>query len=653
MPAPRAGPSPLLVLAPLPTGWWRWKMSDSPAALMAYLKNLPPPDALRQLAQQRFFERVRHAATPMSIAELEHLVEELQIHQIELELQNEHLEATRAQLEAALTQSSELYDFSPVGSLLLDHTGSISKMNLAAASLLGGERARLLGRRLGLYISDAQRLMLNALLEQARACGDVHGGEIALLREGLPTLQVQLKVAALPNAAGWQVILLDITESKLLEERLRAGDERWKLALEAAGDGVWDWNVQTGDVVYSRRFEQLYGFGKNEYGQRLEDWSARIHPADKPQLMAALQACLSGQTDSYSNEHRGQCKDGNWKWILARGAIVNRSEDGKPLRMVGTHVDVTCRKLIEEVLRVAAQFQQAVFDSLADQVAVLDRRGTVVQTNAAWRQYALASGWADAASGVGSNYLKILDGISGHDQKTVAAVAAGIASVAGGEAVQFQLQQPFFSPADQRWFIIRATPVHDVQQRMVVSHDDVTNLKAAELASWTLANIDALTGALSRRNFLNLAEQELARSRRYELPLMLLMLDLDHFKCINDQYGHAAGDAVLHGFVQTVSAVLRESDFIGRLGGEEFAVLLPNTTLEGGQALAQRIIESVRASQVEEAGACICYTVSIGAACLASETAFATLLGRADAALYRAKDGGRDRLELGYSMQPV
>ncbi len=614
---------------------------------MAYRKNPVSPDELRRLAQQHVCAGATRFATPLSPAELEHLLEELQIHQIELELQNEHLEAARAQLEAALIQSSELYDFLPVGSLLLDHTGSISKMNLAAANLLGGERARLLGSRLGLYVSEAQRPLFNAVLERTRASGEEQGGEMALLRKGLPALQVQIKVAALPNAAGWQVILVDITERTLIEERLRAGDERWKLALEATGDGVWDWNVQTGDVVYSRRFEQLYGFGKNEYGQRLEDWSSRLHPADKPHLMAALQAYLSGQTDSYSNEHRGQCKDGNWKWILARGAIVNRTEDGKPLRMVGTHVDVTCRKLIEEALRVAAQFQQAVFDSLADQVVVLDRRGTVVQTNAAWRQYALDSGWADAASLVGSNYLKILDGISGHDQKTVTAVAAGIASVAGGEAAQFQLQQPFFSPADQRWFIIRATPVHDVQQRVVVSHDDVSSLKAAELASWTLANIDTLTGALSRRNFLNLAEQELARSRRYELPLMLLMLDLDHFKCINDQYGHAAGDAVLQGFVQTVSRVLRESDLIGRLGGEEFAVLMPNTTLEGGRALAQRIIESVRASLVEEAGARICYTVSIGAACLTSETAFAALLGRADAALYRAKDGGRDRLELG------
>jgi diguanylate cyclase (GGDEF)-like protein len=211
----------------------------------------------------------------------------------------------------------------------------------------------------------------------------------------------------------------------------------------------------------------------------------------------------------------------------------------------------------------------------------------------------------------------------------------------------FQLHQPFFVPADQHWFSMKITPVHDVQERLLVSHVDVTSLKAAELASTNLANVDALTGALSRLNFLNLAEQELQRSTRYGLPLMVLMMDLDHFKQINDRVGHAAGDAVLKRFVQTVSDVLRESDLMGRLGGEEFAVLLPNTAVEGGRALAQRIIDSVQNSPVPVNHQLVAYTVSIGAGCLSSENSFSSLLGVADIALYRAKNGGRNRLEIG------
>jgi len=103
------------------------------------------------------------------------------------------------------------------------------------------------------------------------------------------------------------------------------------------------------------------------------------------------QECLSGKTASIFIEFRSQCKDGSWKWVLSRGAVVSRSADGKALRMIGTHVDISKQKLTQEALLVASRFQQAVFDSLTAQIAVLDQTGTVVQTNAAWRQYAVDS----------------------------------------------------------------------------------------------------------------------------------------------------------------------------------------------------------------------------------------------------------------------
>lgn len=611
---------------------------------MVYRRNPTSTDELRRLAKERLTGKVTSTASGLTLEEAENLFKELEIHQIELELQNEHLNAARAQLELALNQSCELYDFSPVGILSLDATGTISKLNLAGANLLGGERSRLIGCRFALYVTDADRSAFNALLAQASISGEVFGDEISLVKKGLLPSYVQIRIGVLPDALGWQIILVDITERRVIEERLRASEERWKLALEATGDGVWDWNVQTGTMQFSKRFEELFGFAEYEYGHHQEAWSMRVHPDDKPQVLASTQACLAGKTASFSNEHRGQCKDCSWKWVLCRGAIVSRSADGKPLRMVGTHVDMTSKKQTEEALLDSVRFQQAVFDSLSSQVAVLNRHGTVVQTNVAWWKYAVDNGFSDAPGFTGGNYLEMLDCLTGKNPETALAAAAGIASVVSNEVAYFQLQNPFFTPGDKRWFILKVTPVHDVEGRMVASHEDVTKLKAAELASLTLANVDTLTGAHSRRHFMNLAEQEVARSKRYELPLMLLMLDLDHFKLINDQHGHATGDAVLHGFVQTVSSVLRKSDFIGRIGGEEFAVLLPNTTMEGGCTLAQRIIESVRVSRIDVNGELISFTVSIGAGCLAPDTSFSALMGLVDAALYQAKNGGRDRL---------
>ena len=614
---------------------------------MGYRKNPISKEELRQLAKKRMQGFDASVTSALSQPELQKLFEELEIHQIELELQNEYLNSTRALLEVALNQSSELYDFSPVGSVLLDRMGTITKLNLSGANLLGGERARLMGSRLGLYVAASDLPVFNKMLTLAAFSGDAQGCEVALVKNGLPSNFVQIRIAPLPEALGWQLSLMDITERKRAEESLRTSEERWKLALEATGDGVWDWNVQTGRVVFSKRFLELFNFSENDYGSHIVDWSSRIHPDDKSKVMVIIQACLAGETDSIVSEHRGQCQDGSWKWVLCRGAVVGRTTDGRPFRVIGTHTDISKSKQAEEALLVSARFQQAVFDSLVAHIAVLDCQGRIIQTNVAWRNYAAGSRYAGSSDLVGGNYLDVLDAMTGHDAETVQSVTAGIVAVGAGALDNFQLAQPFFVPSDKHWFSMKVTPVHDVQERLVVSHEDVTNLKAAELASLTLANTDALTGALSRRNFLNLAEQELARSTRYELPLMLLMLDLDHFKIINDQHGHAAGDAVLQRFVKTVAGVLRESDLVGRLGGEEFSVLLPNTSREGGCALAQRIIESVRLNPVDVEGQNISYTVSIGAGCLSSESSFAALLGKADAALYRAKNGGRDRLELG------
>ena len=619
---------------------------------MAFRRNPLSLDELRELARKRFLGRSASSDTALSVAEAQHLFEELEIHQIELELQNEHLNTARLQLESALNQSNQFNDFAPVGIFSLDGAGTITKLNLAGASLLGRERARLLGSRLGFFVADAERPRFNALLDQATSTGDVQSAELSFANKGPLVSHVQIKVAALGPSLGWQVILLDITERRLAQEQLRASEERWKLALEAAGDGVWDWNVVTGEQVFSRRFEQLYGYAENEYGHHLDDWVARIHPDDRARVITAYQECLSGKTASTCIEFRGQCKDGSWKWVLSRGAVVSRSADDKPLRMVGTHVDISERKATEEALLEASRFQQAVFDSLVAQVAVLDQTGTVLQTNAAWRQYTVDSGLSKLPCCQSGSYLKILGCLTAEDPQTLQAAEAGIRAVLAGDLPDFHLPQPFFTPLDKRWFSLKVTPVHDSAQRLVLSHEDVTLLKTAELASLTLANIDTLTGALSRRNFFNLAEQEVARSIRYALPLMVLMLDLDHFKTINDKHGHPVGDVVLQKCVQTVTSVLRGADLIGRIGGEEFAVLLPNTPLEGGRALAQRIVDIVRAHPVQVNGKSIVYTVSIGAGCLAGEHSFAELLGLADAALYRAKDAGRDRLEVGTHLSP-
>ncbi|MDO8206851.1 MAG: sensor domain-containing diguanylate cyclase [Gallionella sp.] len=141
-----------------------------------------------------------------------------------------------------------------------------------------------------------------------------------------------------------------------LTRALRESEERWKFALEGAGDGVWDWNVQLDTVVFSARYKEMVGYTDEDIAANEELWRQRIHPDDRAQVDEDIHAYLQGRTGAYYNEHRVLCRDGSVKWVLARGMIVSRTADGKPLRMIGTHADITGRKNMEERMRHMAHY---------------------------------------------------------------------------------------------------------------------------------------------------------------------------------------------------------------------------------------------------------------------------------------------------------
>jgi diguanylate cyclase (GGDEF)-like protein len=165
-----------------------------------------------------------------------------------------------------------------------------------------------------------------------------------------------------------------------------------------------------------------------------------------------------------------------------------------------------------------------------------------------------------------------------------------------------------------------------------------------------LATTDFLTGLLNRRAFFERAESARMLALRLRKPVALLMLDIDHFKQINDRFGHATGDEALVVFAQTSRETLRDHDIMGRLGGEEFALALPGTDLAGAVQVAERLRESVKKAQVITSGAQHNMTVSVGVVLIDPNETLTAALARADQALYEAKSAGRDRVEVGPAM---
>ena len=155
---------------------------------------------------------------------------------------------------------------------------------------------------------------------------------------------------------GFNRLLVELDQR---QQALMESEERWKFALEGSGDGVWDWNIQTGEAHYSKRWKEMLGFAENEIQNQASEWSDRVHPEDTSRVMAAIQAHIDGKTPSAEIEFRMLCKDGRWTWILGRGIVASRTSDGRPLRLVGTNTDIAARKRLEEQIR-----QQALLDAL-------------------------------------------------------------------------------------------------------------------------------------------------------------------------------------------------------------------------------------------------------------------------------------------------
>ncbi|MFZ2302866.1 MAG: PAS domain S-box protein [Gallionella sp.] len=230
--------------------------------------------------------------------------------------------------------------------------------------------------------------------------GKVNGILCAVFRHKLTPQPMRREVMEIIAArAGAEI------ERQQSEQALRESEERWSFALEGAGEGVWDWDMQTGRVEYSKRYKEMLGFPADVGWKGLNDWTERVNPEDLRHAMINLEEYLDGKSPTYIVEYRMLCDDGSWKWISARGMVVSRADDGRPQRMIGTHTDITEQKQAAEAVRISEARLRLLLDSASEAIYGIDMDGNCTFCNPACLQM-LGYQYADEL--IGKNMHKLI-----------------------------------------------------------------------------------------------------------------------------------------------------------------------------------------------------------------------------------------------------
>ena len=483
-------------------------------------KNPSKENSMRQKAEELLKKKSSGTASPLSEVESLRLIHELQVHQIELELQNDELRHAQAVAEVANDKYFRLYDLAPSGYFTLSREGEIVELNLAGALLLDKDLPHLRNSRFASFVAPETRAIFILFLEKIFKTNRKESCDVTLITSGIQPVYVNLSGISTESGKQCFVTAVDITDRKnaelglrkeaernsllfdlfakapalsdkelydqaldiavkitdskigffhlvsnnqqeamlttwndeakkncttihdnhypietagnwadcirqkkavvyntypvspnrkglpeghapvgrfmsipvvheekvrfifgvgnkssdytdldviqiqavanelhkILEKRkveteLQKSKERWHFAIEGSNDGIWDWNVITDEVFYSYRWKEMLGYGPDEIEGKLSEWKSRVHSEDMERVEFNLQQHFEKMTPDFASEHRMLCKDGSWKWILDRGKVLEWDAEGKPVRLVGTHTNITERKLAEDRLK--------------------------------------------------------------------------------------------------------------------------------------------------------------------------------------------------------------------------------------------------------------------------------------------------------------
>jgi diguanylate cyclase (GGDEF)-like protein/PAS domain S-box-containing protein len=477
---------------------------------------------------------------------------------------------------------------------LLAADGTLLWENPASGSTLGYAPNQFVGHNIfELMHPDDQGWTRDMYEKVVHSPGNIQEGEFRLLHADGTWRWIECSAANLFDEPSVQAIVLnyrDITKRKQAEsqreaalEALWESEERFKLSMDATNDGLWDWNIKTDGGYFSPGYYRMLGYEVDDFPVNGNSWKDLIHPDDRERAQRVNMDCIEGRCEQFEVEYRMKARNGEWRWILGRGKCVERDEQGRALRLLGTHMDITERKRTEDAL-MEKEFQ---YRNLADSgIALIWTAGTdklCNYFNLPWLKFTgrtleqeMGNGWTKGVHP--DDFDRCLETYSTAFDKR--------------EKFDMQYRLRHVS-GEYRWIQDMGIPNYSNSGDFIgyIGHCfDITERKRLEELLRYQSSTDVSTGIYNRNFF----EEELARFERgREYPISIVIADVDGLKNVNDTLGHAVGDELLQHAANVLRTVFRAGDVLARIGGDEFGALLPATDSAAVDQIVSRIREGL------------------------------------------------------------
>ncbi|MCW2958530.1 MAG: hypothetical protein JWP18_1333, partial [Solirubrobacterales bacterium] len=427
----------------------------------------------------------------------------------------------------------------------------------------------------------------------------------------------------------------DAVQRRAVQQALLRSLSRLAEAQELARLGSWEWDVASNVVSWSDELFRIYGVKPQTFVPSYEEFIGRVHPDDRASVDARNHKAFADH-EPFEDVKRVVRPDGSVFLMRTQGEVVC-DDDDNPLRLLGVCEDVTA----EVRAREAEVMLAAIVSSSNDAIYTVDAHGTI----ASWNRAAVRLFGYDELEAMGMPIARLLppDAVELYAHMVRRAMAGEVVTPwqatllrSDGELVEASLSM---SPMG---------PVSGADLGVSVIARDTTERRRFEATLRRLSDHDSLTGLYNRRRFDEELARAVASAPRYAETSALLLVNIDDFKFVNDTLGHAAGDALLRSVAGVIRGRVRETDVLARIGGDEFAILLPRANAGEAQRVAVDLVQAVRDHETELGGNPVRSTVSVGA--IAFDASYDTaedVLRAVDRAVHDAKHRGRDRCVLG------